>query len=132
VREESHLEDMRDAIRGDFERLAKRRGSQELMRSSENAAEHEPDVPVPPREPEPIPAPEPIPEPEPTREPEPIPEPEPEPTPMPPPEPEPVPDPEPDPVPDPLPDPLPDPGPDDEVVSSEEPRRSFLDRLLGR
>ena len=38
---------MRDAIRGDFERLAKRRGSQELMRSSENVAEHEPDVPVP-------------------------------------------------------------------------------------
>jgi outer membrane biosynthesis protein TonB len=126
VREESHLEDMRDAIRGDFERLAKRRGSQELMRSSENVVEHEPDVPVPPREPEPIPEPEPSPEP--TREPEPIPEPGPEPTPVPPPEPEPV----PDPVPEPGPDPVPDPLPDDEVVSSEEPRRSFLDRLLGR
>ena len=32
MREESHLDDMREAIRGDFERLAKRRGSQELMR----------------------------------------------------------------------------------------------------
>jgi hypothetical protein len=32
VREESHLEDMRSAIRGDFERLAGRRGEQELMR----------------------------------------------------------------------------------------------------
>jgi len=31
VREESHLDDMRAAIRGDFERLAERRGSQELM-----------------------------------------------------------------------------------------------------
>jgi hypothetical protein len=35
VREESHLDDMRDAIRGDFERLAARRGDQELMRVSE-------------------------------------------------------------------------------------------------
>jgi hypothetical protein len=35
-------------------------------------------------------------------------------------------------VPEPGPDPVPDPLPDDEVVSSEEPRRSFLDRLLGR
>jgi hypothetical protein len=32
VREESHLEDMRSAIRGDFERLRERRGEQELMR----------------------------------------------------------------------------------------------------
>jgi hypothetical protein len=32
VREESQLEDMRSAIRGDFERLAERRGEQELMR----------------------------------------------------------------------------------------------------
>jgi hypothetical protein len=32
VREESHLEDMRSAIRGDFDRLAERRGAQELMR----------------------------------------------------------------------------------------------------
>jgi hypothetical protein len=35
VREESHLDDMRDAIRGDFERLAARRGEQELMRLGE-------------------------------------------------------------------------------------------------
>jgi hypothetical protein len=32
VGEESHLVEMRDAIRGDFERLAARRGEQELMR----------------------------------------------------------------------------------------------------
>lgn len=32
MREESHLDDMRSAIRGDFERLAERRGDQELMR----------------------------------------------------------------------------------------------------
>lgn len=38
MREESHLDEMRTAIRGDFERLAERRGEQELMR----VAEHEP------------------------------------------------------------------------------------------
>ena len=32
MREESQLDDMRSAIRGDFERLAERRGEQELMR----------------------------------------------------------------------------------------------------
>jgi hypothetical protein len=32
MREESQLDDMRAAIRGDFERLAERRGEQELMR----------------------------------------------------------------------------------------------------
>lgn len=32
MREESHLEEMRSAIRGDFDRLAERRGEQELMR----------------------------------------------------------------------------------------------------
>lgn len=37
MREESHLDDMRSAIRGDFERLAKRRGGQELMRDGESA-----------------------------------------------------------------------------------------------
>jgi hypothetical protein len=37
VREESHLDEMRDAIRGDFERLAARRGEQELMRPGEPA-----------------------------------------------------------------------------------------------
>jgi hypothetical protein len=36
VREESHLDEMRDAIRGDFERLAERRGEQELMRATES------------------------------------------------------------------------------------------------
>jgi hypothetical protein len=34
VREESHLDEMRSAIRGDFERLAERRGEQELLRVS--------------------------------------------------------------------------------------------------
>jgi hypothetical protein len=32
MREESQLDEMRAAIRGDFERLAERRGEQELMR----------------------------------------------------------------------------------------------------
>ena len=32
MREESHLDDMRSAIRGDFDRLAERRGDQQLMR----------------------------------------------------------------------------------------------------
>lgn len=34
MREESHLDDMRAAIRGDFERLAKRRGEHVLLRAS--------------------------------------------------------------------------------------------------
>ena len=38
MREESHLEDMRSAIRGDFERLAERRGEQELMRVPDEEA----------------------------------------------------------------------------------------------
>lgn len=38
VREESHLDDMRAAIRGDFERLAERRGSQELMHAANDPA----------------------------------------------------------------------------------------------
>ncbi len=33
--EESHLDEMRSAIRGDFERLAERRGEQELLRVAE-------------------------------------------------------------------------------------------------
>jgi hypothetical protein len=37
VAEESHLDEMRSAIRGDFERLAERRGEQELMRVAEDA-----------------------------------------------------------------------------------------------
>jgi len=53
VREESHLDDMRNAIRGDFERLAVRRGEQELMHVSEpDAPEAAPDEPPQP-EPEP-------------------------------------------------------------------------------
>jgi hypothetical protein len=52
VREESHLDDMRAAIRGDFERLARRRGGQELMQDvpdevePEREAEEEPVQPV--------------------------------------------------------------------------------------
>jgi hypothetical protein len=38
VREESHLDEMRSAIRGDFERLKERRGEQELMRVAEEEA----------------------------------------------------------------------------------------------
>jgi len=41
VREESHLDDMRSAIRGDFERLAERRGEQGLMRVAEPGSEEE-------------------------------------------------------------------------------------------
>jgi hypothetical protein len=37
VGEESHLDEMRSAIRGDFERLASRRGEQELLRVPEAA-----------------------------------------------------------------------------------------------
>jgi hypothetical protein len=42
VREESHLDDMRAAIRGDFERLQERLGEQKLMRLDETA-EREPE-----------------------------------------------------------------------------------------
>jgi hypothetical protein len=45
VREESHLDDMRDAIRGDFERLAERRGEQDLLRVA--APEEAPGDPEP-------------------------------------------------------------------------------------
>jgi hypothetical protein len=55
VREESHLDDMRAAIRGDFERLARRRGAQELMQEPVEA-ELEPE---PPAEPERAPSAEP-------------------------------------------------------------------------
>ena len=37
MREESHLDEMRTAIRGDFERLAERRGEQDLMRVADDA-----------------------------------------------------------------------------------------------
>jgi hypothetical protein len=59
VREESQLNDMRAAIRGDFERLAERRGHQDLMHVRE---------PEPEPDPEPEPAAEPGPEP--SRDPE--------------------------------------------------------------
>ena len=45
--EESHLDEMRTAIRGDFERLAERRGDQDLMRLSDQDAD-EPPVNEPP------------------------------------------------------------------------------------
>jgi hypothetical protein len=45
VRDESHLDDMRSAIRGDFERLAERRGGQELMRETDPARDPEPREP---------------------------------------------------------------------------------------
>lgn len=48
MREESQLDEMRSAIRGDFERLAERRGEQELLRVSETeppaAPEIEPEI----------------------------------------------------------------------------------------
>ncbi len=37
MREESHLDDMRAAIRGDFERLEERRGEQVLLRPREQS-----------------------------------------------------------------------------------------------
>ncbi len=43
VREESQLDDMRSAIRGDFERLAERRGEQELMRVPDVSPAPEPE-----------------------------------------------------------------------------------------
>jgi hypothetical protein len=49
VREESHLDDMRAAIRGDFERLASRRGRQELMREPVPELEREPEPEPEPR-----------------------------------------------------------------------------------
>jgi hypothetical protein len=75
VREESHLDDMRSAIRGDFERLAERRGGQELMSVDD-------DPPEPTElglvsEPEPAADPAPAPALEPEHVSEPAPEPEP-------------------------------------------------------
>jgi hypothetical protein len=83
MREESHLDEMRTAIRGDFERLAERRGEQDLMRVADEASlepsveAHEPElaVEVPAAEveaePEPEARPEPDAEPEPEAQPEP-------------------------------------------------------------
>lgn len=47
VREESQLDDMRSAIRGDFERLERRRGAQELMRPRTAADERDAEGTVP-------------------------------------------------------------------------------------
>jgi hypothetical protein len=52
VREKSHIDDMRSAIRGDFERLAERRGGQELMRPASEQAEELADTTVPKQTPE--------------------------------------------------------------------------------
>ncbi|HEY5873164.1 MAG TPA: hypothetical protein VIT46_07985 [Gaiellaceae bacterium] len=46
MREESQLEDMRSAIRGDFERLVERRGEQVLMRVSDQEPVAEAEVEV--------------------------------------------------------------------------------------
>ena len=73
VREESHLDDMRSAIRGDFERLAERRGGQELM-SVDDPPEHPESELVPEAEPGAKPAPGPALEPEQVAEPAPEPE----------------------------------------------------------
>jgi hypothetical protein len=51
VREESQLEAMREAIRGDFDRLAERRGGQELLRPTPPGAEPDPETE---RQPEPV------------------------------------------------------------------------------
>lgn len=72
MREESHLDEMRTAIRGDFERLAERRGEQDLMRIADEEAPveaHEPDVA--PEAPEAVPDAQSAPEPDPDPEPEP-------------------------------------------------------------
>lgn len=46
--EESHLDEMREAIRGDFERLAERRGEHELLRVDEpEDAADQPELEVP-------------------------------------------------------------------------------------
>ena len=45
MREESQLDDMRAAIRGDFERLERRRGVQELMHLREIEPEPLPELP---------------------------------------------------------------------------------------
>ena len=73
MREESHLDEMRTAIRGDFERLAERRGEQDLMRvadeegpaASVDAHEPEPAPGTPEAEAEELSAPDAEPEPEP-------------------------------------------------------------------
>lgn len=51
VREESHLDEMRAAIRGDFERLERRLGAQDLMQVAKPEELGEPDTSA---EPEPV------------------------------------------------------------------------------
>ena len=106
MREKSHLDDMRSAIRGDFERLAERRGGQELMSADDEPPEHgvgdaelDAELAI-----EPVAEPAHAPELQPEIEPPPAPEPEIEPPPA---------EPEPDPA-------------------VDERRGSWLDRLLGR
>ena len=78
MREESRLDEMRTAIRGDFERLAERRGEQDLMRVADEASPeasveaHEPETAseAPEAEPEAQPEPEPEAQPEAEGEPE--------------------------------------------------------------
>jgi len=53
--EESHLDEMREAIRGDFERLAERRGEQELLRVDEPEDAADQPEPEAPRDIEPAP-----------------------------------------------------------------------------
>jgi hypothetical protein len=106
VREESHLDDMRSAIRGDFERLAERRGGQELMRASADQAESTT-----------------------TSDQEPVTEPRPE-APL---ESEPGPEPETEQALDVEPEPAAEEPPEpDEPVTDEPQHRSWLDRLRGR
>jgi hypothetical protein len=55
MREESQLDEMRAAIRGDFERLAERRGEQELMRvATEERASDRTDPATESEEPPPV------------------------------------------------------------------------------
>jgi len=105
MREESHLDDMRAAIRGDFDRLAERRGGQELMNASPEPAEpvESAETSV---EPGPPMALDPAPEPLAAREPEPETEPAPE--------------------------PVAEAHHEDPPTPKPEPRRSWLARLLGR
>ncbi len=51
MREESHLDDMRAAIRGDFERLEERRGEQVLLRPQEQPEIAEDDSVTAPEDP---------------------------------------------------------------------------------
>jgi hypothetical protein len=106
LREKSHIDDMRSAIRGDFERLAERRGGQELMRPPSEQPEEQPGEPEPAAEPELAPTGAPAAEPEleelPPRDAGPEPE------------------------------PVADDAASDESVAEEPRRRSWLDRLLGR